>query len=267
MDEKKVRSRGEFSTISLPTPLVEIVEKVVSELKYWPTKTDFVREAVLEKLEKYNAYSIMVDPMTSCGCFECIAAVLPMCNGIMTVNRDFPGMTPCGMKFTTLAGSVGGGSVTPGFVGHSKHYICSKKFIMAEGGIKRLVWMPKMLKEDVMIGGEESGGIGFPGHIPERDGIAAGQPIPVPAADAWETPPEETLELPPGFIPGGTRVYALRVRGNSMVDAMIADGDLVLMEPVKRVNNGDVVAAWLKDEQEITLKKIYLVIYAAPSSW
>jgi acetyl-CoA synthase len=72
-----------------------------------------------------------------------------MCNGIMTVDRDYAGMTPCGMKFTTLAGSVGGGNVTPGFVGHSKQYICSKKFIMAEGGIKRLVWMPKKLKEDM----------------------------------------------------------------------------------------------------------------------
>jgi acetyl-CoA synthase len=119
-------------------------------LGQWKGVNDFVFKASRQKLEKYNAYSIMVDPMTSCGCFECIAAVLPMCNGIMTVNRDFTGMTPCGMKFTTLAGSVGGGSVTPGFVGHSKHYICSKKFIMADGGIKRLVWMPKVLKEEIM---------------------------------------------------------------------------------------------------------------------
>ena len=119
-------------------------------LGQWKGVNEFVFKASRQKLEKYNAYSIMVDPMTSCGCFECIAAVLPMCNGIMTVNRDFTGMTPCGMKFTTLAGSVGGGSVTPGFVGHSKHYICSKKFIMADGGIQRLVWMPKMLKEEIM---------------------------------------------------------------------------------------------------------------------
>ena len=125
----------------------EVIDPVLGQ---WKGVNDFVFKASRQKLEKYNAYSIMVDPMTSCGCFECIAAVLPMCNGIMTVNRDYTGMTPCGMKFTTLAGSVGGGSVTPGFVGHSKHYICSKKFIMAEGGIKRLVWMPKMLKEEIM---------------------------------------------------------------------------------------------------------------------
>ena len=69
------------------------------------------------------------------------------CNGVMSVDRDYKGPTPCGMKFTTLAGSAGGGNITPGFVGHSKLYICSKKFISAEGGIQRLVWLPKGLKE------------------------------------------------------------------------------------------------------------------------
>jgi acetyl-CoA synthase len=72
-----------------------------------------------------------------------------MCNGVMTVNRDFPGMTPCGMKFTTLAGSVGGGAVTPGFVGHSKYNITQRKWLVGDGGIKRLVWMPKILKEEI----------------------------------------------------------------------------------------------------------------------
>jgi len=97
-----------------------------------------------------NAYCIMSNPMTSCGCFECIAAYLDKCNGVMTVDRDFKGeTTPCGMKFTTLAGSVGGGNQTPGFVGHSKHYIGSKKFLRGEGGIKRLVWLPRHLKEEL----------------------------------------------------------------------------------------------------------------------
>jgi acetyl-CoA synthase len=72
-----------------------------------------------------------------------------MCNGVMTVNRDFLGMTPCGMKFTTLAGSVGGGAVTPGFVGHSKYNITQRKWLVGDGGIKRLVWMPKILKEEI----------------------------------------------------------------------------------------------------------------------
>jgi len=91
----------------------------------------------------------MVDPMTACGCFECIAAMLPSVNGIMIVNRDYLGMTPSGMKFSTMAGMVGGGQVTPGFMGVSKHYITSRKFLIAEGGLKRVVWMPKMLKEEL----------------------------------------------------------------------------------------------------------------------
>jgi acetyl-CoA synthase len=122
--------------------------KVIDErLGQWEGVNEFVQKASRGKVMKYNAYSIMEDPMTSCGCFECIAAVLPVCNGVMSVDRDYKGMTPCGMKFTTLAGSAGGGNITPGFVGHSKLYIVSKKFIAAEGGILRLVWLPKALKE------------------------------------------------------------------------------------------------------------------------
>ncbi|MHC5037059.1 MAG: acetyl-CoA decarbonylase/synthase complex subunit alpha/beta [Planctomycetota bacterium] len=115
----------------------------------WAAINEFVHEKSRKALERFNAYSIMEDPMTSCGCFECIAAILPLTNGIMTVNREFAEMTPCGMKFSTLAGTVGGGQQIPGFVGHSKSYIGSKKFILAEGGLKRLVWMPTMLKEEI----------------------------------------------------------------------------------------------------------------------
>jgi acetyl-CoA synthase len=115
----------------------------------WDGVNAFVKQHSRGKVETVNAYSIMHNPMTSCGCFECIAAVLDQCNGIMVVDRDHSGETPSGMKFTTLAGSVGGGAVTPGFLGHSKHYIGSKKFLQAEGGIKRLVWLPKRLKEEL----------------------------------------------------------------------------------------------------------------------
>ena len=111
---------------------------------------DFVYKASRQKVEGYNLYSIMEDPMTTCGCCECIAALLPTCNGIMTVDRDYRGETPCGMKFTTLAGTIGGGVSSPGFVGHSKYYITQRKFIKADGGLFRLVWMPKRLKEEIM---------------------------------------------------------------------------------------------------------------------
>ena len=100
-------------------------------------------------LEQFTIYSLMDTPMTSCGCFECIMAILPETNGVMIVNREYPDMTPCGMKFTTLAGAVGGGQQTPGFLGIGRLYVTSRKFILAEGGMKRIVWMPKMLKDDV----------------------------------------------------------------------------------------------------------------------
>jgi acetyl-CoA synthase len=115
----------------------------------WDKINAFVLKTSGGNVERMSQYSMIVDPMTSCGCFECIAAVLPSTGGIMIVNREFTEMTPCGMKFSTLAGTVGGGNQTPGFIGHSKHYINSKKFIAAEGGIQRIVWMPTMLKDDI----------------------------------------------------------------------------------------------------------------------
>jgi acetyl-CoA synthase len=115
----------------------------------WQDINDFVYNNSHKTLEIFNAYSIIEHPMTSCGCFECISGVLPSTNGIMIVYRDYTGMTPSGMKFSTLAGSVGGGMQTPGFIGHSKHYVGSKKFISAEGGAKRIVWMNKALKEEL----------------------------------------------------------------------------------------------------------------------
>lgn len=110
---------------------------------------EYVRNASRHKIESISLYSLLVDPMTTCGCCECIAAILPICNGIMTVDRDFTEMTPCGMKFTTLAGAVGGGAQNPGFLGHSKYNITQKKFLKAEGGLLRIVWMPKRLKEEI----------------------------------------------------------------------------------------------------------------------
>ena len=87
--------------------------------------------------------------MTSCGCFECICGIEPMSNGVVIVNREYNGMTPTGMTFGELASMTGGGVQTPGFMGHGRHFIASKKFMHAEGGPARIVWMPKELKDDV----------------------------------------------------------------------------------------------------------------------
>jgi acetyl-CoA synthase len=123
----------------------------------WQDINDYVFQNSHKTLEIFNAYSIIENPMTSCGCFECVSGLLPSTNGIMIVYRDYTGMTPSGMKFSTLAGTVGGGMQTPGFIGHSKQYIGSRKFVSAEGGAKRIVWMNKALKEEMAPVLEEIG--------------------------------------------------------------------------------------------------------------
>jgi acetyl-CoA synthase len=132
-----------------PNQPVEKGEVIDQKMGQWKGVNDFVLKASRGKIDHYNFYSIVNDPMTTCGCCECIAAVLPMCNGVMTVNREYTGETPCGMKFTTLAGTIGGGLSTPGFVGHGKYNTCQRKFISGDGGIQRIVWMPKSLKEEI----------------------------------------------------------------------------------------------------------------------
>lgn len=113
----------------------------------WEGVNAFVYAHSNQATERFSAYSLMQNPMTSCGCFEVIVSIIPECNGIIAVNREYQGETPIGMQFSTLAGSVGGGAQTPGFVGVGRMYLVSRKFIAGEGGLSRLVWMPKELKE------------------------------------------------------------------------------------------------------------------------
>ena len=108
---------------------------------------DMISSASHGDIERICMYSLMDAPMTSCGCFEVIAAMTVDMQAVVLVDRDFPGMTPVGMKFSTLAGSIGGGRQTPGFMGIGRKYITSEKFISAEGGIARIAWMPKHLKD------------------------------------------------------------------------------------------------------------------------
>ncbi|PIP18747.1 MAG: CO dehydrogenase/CO-methylating acetyl-CoA synthase complex subunit beta [Candidatus Omnitrophica bacterium CG08_land_8_20_14_0_20_41_16] len=127
-----------------PIPKGRVLDK---RLGQWDNINEFVKNKSNKSIDKVSMYSLMDSPMSSCGCFECIVAIIPEANGVMVVHRDYSGMTPSGMSFTTLAGLVGGGVQTPGFLGIGKLYILSKKFISAEGGLRRLVWMPKELKE------------------------------------------------------------------------------------------------------------------------
>ncbi|MFA4876491.1 MAG: acetyl-CoA decarbonylase/synthase complex subunit alpha/beta [Methanoregula sp.] len=111
----------------------------------------FVKKASHGEIDRCSLYSVMEYPMTCCGCFEAIALMLPEVNGIMVVNREYKGITPSGMSFSTLAGTIGGGAQTPGFAGISKNYILSDRFLQGEGGIERLVWIPAQLKEELKV--------------------------------------------------------------------------------------------------------------------
>jgi acetyl-CoA synthase len=125
-------------------------EGLIDEEKgIWQSVNEYVYNNTNRTIEECSMYSFMDRPMTSCGCFEAIMAILPEANGVMITTREYSGDTPVGMTFSTLAGSCGGGIQTPGFMGHGRSYVLSKKFISADGGLGRLVWLPKELKDSL----------------------------------------------------------------------------------------------------------------------
>ncbi len=132
-----------------PNQPIERGKTISAERGEWKGVNEFVYANSNGAVSHYCQYSLMENPMTSCGCFECILAIVPEANGVLIVNREYPDMTPIGMEFSTLAGQVGGGVQTPGFLGIGRRYIVSGKFISYEGGFQRIVWMPRELKEDV----------------------------------------------------------------------------------------------------------------------
>lgn len=116
---------------------------------YWEGTNDYAKIGSHGVVEEVSMYSIMENPMTACGCFECIVMLIPEANGVMVVSREDTSMTPAGMTFSTLAGIAGGGLQTPGVMGVGKYYLISPKFISADGGFKRVVWMSSVLKESM----------------------------------------------------------------------------------------------------------------------
>jgi acetyl-CoA synthase len=129
-----------------PIPKVEVIDPVKG---YFKGVNEFAVTASHGTVKEVAMYSIMENPMTACGCFECIAMVIPEANGVMIVSREDTSMTPAGMTFSTLAGMAGGGLQSPGIMGHGKFYILSPKFISADGGFKRVVWMSSILKKQM----------------------------------------------------------------------------------------------------------------------
>ena len=87
--------------------------------------------------------------------------------------------------------------------------------------------------------------------------IAAGEPIPIPGSEIWDMVAEEGLKLTKELTRGKQNAYALRVKGDSMIDALRKDGDIVLMECMSNAENGDTVAVWLKSQKEVTLKRLF----------
>jgi acetyl-CoA synthase len=116
---------------------------------YWQGTKDYAKIGSHGVVDEVAMYSIMENPMTACGCFECIVMVVPEANGVMVVSREDTSMTPAGMTFSTLAGMAGGGIQTPGVMGVGKYYLISPKFISADGGFKRVVWMSSVLKQSM----------------------------------------------------------------------------------------------------------------------
>jgi len=93
--------------------------------------------------------------------------------------------------------------------------------------------------------------------VPLLGVIAAGQPVHVPREETWHTIALDTIEVPPSLVPKGVSVFALRVKGTSMIDAFVNHGDIVILAQVPAVEDGQMVAVWLSDRDETTLKKLY----------
>jgi acetyl-CoA synthase len=145
-----------------PNQPIKLGKLLDPEAGYWSGTIDYARKGSHGAVQNVSMYSIMENPMTACGCFECIVMYIPEVEGVMVVSREDVGMTPAGMKFSTLAGMAGGGVQTPGVMGVGKYYLVSPKFISADGGFKRVVWMSKVIKETMADELQ---------HVADREGI------------------------------------------------------------------------------------------------
>ncbi len=130
-----------------PNQPIKLGKQIDSRKGYWEGTNAYASVGSHGVVNDVSMYSIMENPMTACGCFECIVMLIPEANGVMVLSREDTAMTPAGMTFSTLAGIAGGGLQTPGVMGVGKYYLISPKFISADGGFKRVVWMSSVLKE------------------------------------------------------------------------------------------------------------------------
>ena len=159
-----------------PNKAIEKEDLIDSKLGQWESVNRMVQQESGGARTAYSLYSLMQDPGSACGDFECITAMLPGCNGVMIVEREYEGMTPSGMNWEMLYELVAAGAPVPGFMGHSKRALHREKFISAEGGWQRIVWMNHTLREELRPVleklADEAGICGFVDKIStENDGL------------------------------------------------------------------------------------------------
>jgi acetyl-CoA synthase len=158
-----------------PNQPIRLGKQLDAQKGYWEGTNEYAKVGSHGVVNEVAMYSIMENPMTACGCFECIVMLIPEANGVMVVNREDVGMTPAGMTFSTLAGIAGGGLQTPGVMGVGKFYLVSPKFISADGGFKRVVWMSRILKEtmaeELQVVAEREGDPELIGRIADGGGV------------------------------------------------------------------------------------------------
>ncbi len=210
----------------------------------WVNINDYVYANSKQTLPRFNAYSLLEDPMTSCGCFEAIVCLMPEANGVMIVNREYLGETPAGMKFSTMANTAGGGQQVPGFIGVGKAYVTSRKFISAEGGIRRIVWMPKELKdflrEDLDKAAKPFGIENFTDLIAdETNGTDTAsvraylEKVNHPALTMWEitTPSEEAAAVDAARAANAGQAAASASAGGGSATTTMSDTAVAVAEP------------------------------------
>jgi repressor LexA len=125
--------------------------------------------------------------------------------------------------------------------------------LQREGHIRRL---PDVARGIELLA-EDGGRVRPTIQVPVLGYIAAGEPIPVPSQEGWSNAALETMDVPREMVRNDENTFALRVKGISMIDALIDDGDIILLEPATEVSNGQMAVAWLKEEGEATLKRFY----------
>lgn len=195
-----------------PNQPIKLGKLIDEEVGYWTGTLEYAKQGSHGAVEDVSMYSIMENPMTACGCFECIVMFIPEVEGVMVVSREDVGMTPAGMKFSTLAGMAGGGVQTPGVMGVGKYYLISPKFISADGGFKRTVWMSKVLKEsmadELKFAAEREGIPGFVDSIADGDSVTT-----VEELEAWvKEKNHPVLEMPPMSAPRESKLHKVEER-------------------------------------------------------